>query len=255
MSAVDLCIGRHAVVPDWPAPDNIIAFTTTRLGGVSEAPYSSWNLAHHVGDEKAHVDENRQQLQQLLPTGSRLNWLEQVHGTVIVDAPSKVQESDGVFTDKLLQACCIMTADCLPILMCNQQGDQIAALHAGWRGVADRIIEQGFRRFSAPADELMVWIGPSITARHFRIGRDVEQKLSASIRNAECRAQFFRQDQDSKKHVFADLQGMVEQQCHELGINQVFQSNCCSFSDSDRFFSYRREQQTGRNVSVILRTH
>ncbi len=237
---------------DWPAPANVIAFTTTRKGGVSSNPFTSWNLAEHVGDSGESVAQNRQRLLDLLPDNTQLNWLEQVHGSVVCKAPTALQKADGLFTNQALQACCIMTADCLPILICSQEGNQVAALHAGWRGVAGRIIDQGLSQFSVPTSELMIWVGPSISARHFRVDAEVGGRLKAAMNESNHHTELFRQDESSSSHCYANLQGIVEQQCRELGIKQIYQSNCCSYSEPDRFFSYRRGQKTGRNVSLIV---
>ncbi|MFK8021187.1 MAG: peptidoglycan editing factor PgeF [Pseudomonadales bacterium] len=245
-------LSEHCVVPNWVVPDNILAFTSTRQGGFSEGAFESWNIANHVSDIPETVAQNRRKLASLMPPNTELNWLQQVHGSLVHQAPTLLCEGDGLYTAKVLQACCIMTADCVPILLCDKSGSEIGALHAGWRGVANRIIEHGVGRFDAANSDIHVWIGPSISVRHFRIGRDVYKQLRQSIFRVDSE-HCFTADKQSSEHFFADLGGLIELQCRELGIDKVSHANRCSYAENECFYSYRRDGETGRNASVIVR--
>lgn len=247
----------NCLVPDWPAPDNIIAFTSLRAGGVSKEPFASWNLADHVGDKPGAVQENRQLLSTLLPANTKLHWLQQIHSADIHQPKSEgevlystVPEGDAWYCDHTKSACCILTADCLPVLICDRQGNQVAAVHAGWRGVANHLLAKVLMRFSGPADQLLVWIGPGISAAHFRVGNDVRDTLLQSMRAplTECHRTAAEQG-----FSYVDLVSIVRAQCHELGVPEVYGGKYCSFSDAEHYYSYRRDTTTGRNVSLILR--
>ncbi len=244
----------NCLVPDWPAPDNIVAFTTLRSGGVSKEPYASWNCADHVGDQHADVQANRQRLSAVLPENTRLHWLQQVHSDHIHRplhaGPPAVPVGDAWYCEQALQACCILTADCLPVLICDVQGAQVAAVHAGWRGVANRLVNKVLTQFSGPANQLLVWIGPGISAQYFRVGEDVRGTLLDAV--ATPPSGCYRA---AGEHGFSyvDLASMVRAQCREHGVAGVYGGEYCSFADVDRYFSYRRDTITGRNVSLILR--
>ncbi len=247
----------HCLQADWPAPPSVIALTTLRHGGLSERPYSSWNMADHVGDSTDAVEQNRQQLVRRLPQGAKLNWLKQIHGVEVLtvsDSGNAVEpvEADGLYTGSTLQACCIQTADCLPILLCDRAGREVAALHAGWRGVAGRIVARGVACFKAEPGQLIAWIGPGISRQHFQINRDVQRALQASLPVGiadDC----FDDDPDDPDRCFADLALLVQRQCEQLGVSHISQSRRCSYQESDEFFSYRRERVTGRNTTLIMR--
>lgn len=245
---------ERILLPDWPAPDNIIAFTSLRAGGVSLAPYDSWNLADHVGDEQTAVSKNRKRLAEILPSSASLHWMQQVHGDDIQSPETsdhqEVPIGDAWFCERPEKACCILTADCLPVLICDRRGQQVAAVHAGWRGVANGVLSKVMQRFSSPANQLLVWIGPGISLAHFRVGNEVRDTLLSTLREPSADAYHAGLEEGFS---YVDLANIARAQCLEFGVAKVYGGEYCSFSDGQRFYSYRRDGVTGRNVSLILR--
>lgn len=242
---------------DWPAPENIQAFTTSRVGGRSKHAYADANIAMHVGDKREHVSANRAALADLISADAKLHWLEQVHGCDVISpaadaqrpSPSSPRVADGWYSDKVGEALVIMSADCLPLLLCNSAGTEIAALHAGWRGVANNILQHGVRRFKSSPADLLLWIGPGISFDHFTVGTEVREQLLLSTDSAL--ACFSAVAADGSSNV--DLAGLVRAQAKALGLAGVYGGEHCSYTDTARFFSYRRESITGRNATVIVR--
>ena len=163
----------EVITPDWPAPKNIRAFTTTRMGGVSRSAFENFNIAAHVGDEAEAVQENRRILVDEMQLPSEPVWLDQAHTNIVVDAVDGFANADASYSDEAGIVCAVMTADCLPVLICNVDGTEVAAVHAGWRGLADGIIENAIAKFRAPVEDLLVWFGPAIGAGAFEVGGDV----------------------------------------------------------------------------------
>jgi len=236
------------IYPDWPAPDNIKAFSTTRQGGFSLPPYDSLNLGDHVGDELHTVIKNRESLliQAGLPESPR--WLKQVHGTTVSFASSWQQgdEADAIVSETSNQVCSIMTADCLPILLCDQQGNKVAAIHAGWRGLAAGIIEKTLAHFNCPSQDIMAWLGPAIGPTQFEVGSDVFTEFTAQSRHPHLAFQ-----QTDSDHYLADIYLLAKQRLNASGVTDVYGGEHCTVSDSSRFFSYRRDGITGRMASMI----
>ncbi len=230
--------------PDWPAPARVKAVCTTRLGGASLPPFDSFNIAEHVGDAPQIVRQNRATLARMLNLSREPRWLEQTHSTKIVDVDRGDinAQADASFTRQPNQVCVVMTADCLPLLLSNSDGTQVAAVHAGWRGLADGIIENAVRCF-AQQDSLMAWLGPCIGPQAFEVGKEVRTQLGGP---AHCYI-----SHDDPKKVYADLSGLAKTRLSELGVQQIYQSELCTFADQERFFSYRRDGQTGRMASLI----
>ena len=165
------------IIPNWPAPANVKALQTTRAGGVSHAPYVSLNLGAHVNDDAIAVVQNRQLLSPYLP--SEPVWVNQVHGIKVIDAAQStcLQNADASFTTKANVVCVTMTADCLPVLLCDQAGTVVAAVHAGWRGLCDGVIEAAVNKFSVVPSEILAWLGPAIGPNAFEVGEDVRQQF------------------------------------------------------------------------------
>jgi len=236
------------IYPDWPAPDNIKAISTTRQGGFSLAPYNSLNLGDHVGDSINSVNKNRESLltQAALPESPR--WLKQVHGTTVSLASNWQQgdEADAIITDRENQVCPIMTADCLPLLLCNQQGNMVAAIHAGWRGLAAGIIEKTLAQFNCPSQEIMAWLGPAIGPSQFEVGSDVFVEFTTQSTHA-----YHAFQQTDPDHYLADIYLLAKQRLNAFGVNDVFGGDYCTVSDPDNFFSYRRDSISGRMASMI----
>jgi hypothetical protein len=239
------------ILPDWPAPANVRAAVTTRSGGVSRVPYDSFNLAAHVGDDPAAVLANRARLCTVLALPAEPVWLKQVHGVVVVDAAQVgvEPEADGAFAAQPGAVCVVFTADCLPVLLCNREGTKVAALHAGWRGLAGGVIEAGLQALGVPGSELLAWLGPAIGPASFEVGPEVRATFSQNDAQA---AQAFRAGRERK--FLADIYQLARQRLQRLGVTAVYGGGFCTVTDSTRFFSYRRDGATGRMASLIWLT-
>lgn len=238
----------HFIKPDWPAPANVRSVVSTRKGGVSKPPYHSFNLAQHVGDDPRHVANNRTQLSQELALPGEPRWLQQVHGTTLLDLADHdgSNEKDGSFTGTPNQVCAVMTADCLPVLMCTRAGGRVAALHAGWRGLAAGILQKGVAAMAADGPEILVWLGPAIGPDKFEVGEEVYRELCTSFSEADTAFV-----PGSADHWYADLYQLARMQLRMLGVDQVFGGTFCTYTDKDRFYSFRRDGDTGRIASLI----
>ncbi len=243
--------------PVWPLPGNVRALVTTRLGGGSRPPYHSFNLGLHVGDEVSAVNQNRDMLaKQCGLPGNQLQWLEQVHGTAVCEAKPDglVRVADASYTRSKGLACLIMTADCLPVLLCDKHGRQVAAAHAGWRGLATGVLESTVATFP-DVKEVTAWLGPAIGPQAFEVGRDVvdsfEWLLSDSALAADDVRQAFRPHPRSKDKWLADIYLLARLQLQKLGVSDIHGGGFCTWSDEAHFYSYRRDGQTGRMASVI----
>lgn len=240
--------GSNFICPDWPAPATVRAYTSTRKSGVSLPPYDSFNLAIHVGDEPQHVDHNRSLLTQQLALPDEPRWLNQVHGTALLnlDQNGTSNEADGSFSKSANKVCAVMTADCLPVLMCTSAGDQIAALHAGWRGLAAGILRKGVEAMVVEGSQLLVWLGPAIGPKSFEVGEEVYRAFVTQFSGAEKAF-----EPAGPGHWHADLYLLARMQLRSVGVDQVFGGSFCTYTDEQRFYSYRRDGATGRMASVI----
>ena len=239
---------EHWLVPDWPAPARVHAVSTTRRGGVSAPPYDSFNLAGHVGDDPARVAENRRRLAATLGFPAEPAWLDQVHGITVVAAETvrAPVAADAAWTRETGQPCVVMTADCLPVLLCDRAGTVVAAAHAGWRGLAGGVIAATVASLNVPPVELLAWLGPAIGPEAFEVGEEVRAAfLALDAGNAGC----FRPSPAGRW--LADIYKLARRQLQALGVNAVYGGHCCTFSEPERFFSYRREQRTGRMATLI----
>lgn len=242
----------HCITPDWPAPGNVNALQTTRKGGNSATPYDSFNLGSHVGDNPLVVTRNRMLLSSLLP--SEPVWLKQVHGIGVADAghASCLPEADASITTHRGAVCVVMTADCLPILLCNEQGSVVGAAHAGWRSLCDGVIEATVSAMKVPAPSLMAWLGPAIGPAKFEVGDEVRSafvtqhaKAAAAFTASDCSAS------GEKIKWLADLYQLAHLRLNALGITRIYGSDLCTYSDPERFYSYRRDGATGRMGTFI----
>lgn len=235
-------------MPDWPAPSCIRALITERNGGVSRPPYDALNLATHVGDDPAHVTENRRRLARAAGLPGEPLWLTQVHGCAVADAAHEPEgcEADAAFTDVPGQVCAVLTADCLPLLVTNRAGSAVAAIHAGWRGLASGVVEAALARFDGDPADLMVWLGPAIGPEAFEVGEDVVGAFVASDAGAEA---CFRPHRPG--HWMADIYALARRRLEALGVGFFGGGGYCTFSDSARYYSYRRDGITGRMASLI----
>lgn len=237
--------------PDWPAPPAVRAFATTRSGGRSRGVYASLNLGDHVGDDPATVQDNRRHLGQALELPAEPLWLQQVHGTAVADADavSGPTTADAILARRPGQVCVVMTADCLPVLFCNLAGTQVAAAHAGWRGLAAGVLEAtvaSLARHGSPPATLMAWIGPAISAAAYEVGAEVREAFlavdpaaaSAFSANARGRWQL-------------DLVAIARRRLAAAGVQGVYGGTLCTAADPARFFSHRRDGRCGRQATLI----
>jgi YfiH family protein len=236
------------IVPDWPAPACVHAVTTTRQGGVSQGVFSSMNPADHVGDDPQAVAANRVRLQQLLALPARPVWLQQVHGISVVNAASVngTPQADAAFACRPGVVCAVLTADCLPLLLCDRAGECVAAVHAGWRGLAAGVIEQAVEALCRPGGQLLAWLGPAISPVVYTVGGEVRDTFMAYDRRAETA---FTPGADGTWG--ADLYRLARQRLEDCGVENVYGGGYCSYGEPERFFSYRRDGTCGRMASLI----
>jgi len=237
---------EHLIIPDWSAPENVRALQTTRLGGISRAPYDSLNLGDHVGDAPLAVEHNRIMLNTLLP--SEPVWLEQVHGAVVANADTSgcLPQADGCIARHGSAVCVVLTADCLPVLLCDMAGSVVGAAHAGWKGLSAGVIESTVTAMNVLPQDMIAWLGPAISQKAFEVGEEVRAVFVDADQNA---ASAFLPGQNGKW--FADIYKLAHLRLNALGISKVFGGGYCTFSDRERFFSYRRNGVTGRMGTFI----
>ena len=241
------------LVPEWPVHHNVQALITLRSKGSSSAPYDHFNLATHVGDNPQQVELNRQQLIDQLELQIEPLWLNQVHGTTVVDSAwaSEEPDADASFSNRIQTPCVVLTADCLPVLLCNQQGTKVAAVHAGWRGLCGGIISNTLNQFNAN-DTVLAYLGPAISATHYEVGAEVLDKFLANAINYDQKAKIKQAFTVSKANRYkADLYALATAELERNNINQIFGGDFCSYDDSKYFYSYRRDNNCGRNASLI----
>ena len=234
---------------DWPAPDGVIAGTTTRRGGVSIGAYSSLNLGDHVGDDQQRVDENRRRFVASCGLPREPQWLNQVHGCdVAVVGEHRPSRADAAVAMTIGEVVAVMTADCLPVLLCADDGTEIAAVHGGWRGLAAGVVGATLARMRTPPTRLMAWLGPAISQTAFEVGDEVREALVSSDAGTEgCFVA------NHRGRWQADLYGIAHRQLGVAGVAAVYGGNFCTYSDAGRFFSYRRDGQCGRMATFIHR--
>lgn len=236
------------ITPHWPAPEWVGAVSTTREGGVSTGAYQQFNLGLHVGDAPDAVQQNREQLTQAMGTRHAPQWLAQVHSDKVITHTQPTQtvpQADASYTRVAELPCAIMTADCLPVLFCSQVNKEVAAAHAGWRGLAGGVLERTLACFDSPMSSIMAWIGPAIGPNAFEVGDEVKAAFEAHSREAHHAFIAYQQ------RWLCNLPLLAEQRLQQLGIQQIYHSGACTYSDPKRFFSYRRDGVTGRMASLI----
>ena len=235
------------LIPDWPIAHRVKAVCTTRLGGVSEPPFDSFNLGDHVEDELSDVAINRRQLQADLKLVEPIQFLNQVHGIRAVNLAQETERTaDAAYTQNTQQVCAVLTADCLPLLVCNREGTEVAAIHAGWRGLLAGVIDETIKQFQAPHSELLVWLGPSLKSCHFEVNEAMRDSFLQKDPNTQSTFQYHADT------LFSDLHELAKINLHALGIQAIYGGTICSHCEDKRFYSYRRDQgQTGRFASLI----
>lgn len=234
------------LVPDWPAPANVRAVQTTRRGGVSPAPWDSFNLGDHVGDDAGRVAANRAELRRHLP--AEPCWLQQVHGVHTVDAAqtANLPTADASFSHRAGTVCAVMTADCLPVLFCDRAGTVVAAAHAGWRGLQAGVLEATLAAMAVPAGEILAWLGPAIGPAAFEVGDEVR---AAFVAHDPLAAAAFQPHAAGKW--LADIYLLARQRLQAAGVASISGGNFCTVNAPESFFSYRRDGVTGRMASLI----
>lgn len=231
---------------NWPAPPNITALSTTRLSGFSLPPFNENNLGYHVGDNPQNVMQNRQQLKETLRFPDEPVWLEQTHSTIcIIPENENNRNADAATTRSFKHPLVILTADCLPITLCSIQGDEIAAIHAGWKGLFNGIVENTISKMTSNASELLAWIGPAICQKCYEVGEEV---YSSFTEKYPLSHQAFK---PSGTKWLANLPQIAKLILNLQGVTAVYQSDLCTFELKNEFYSYRRESQTGRIGTFI----
>lgn len=248
------------LTPDWPAPAGVAALVTTRLSGCSEAPYHSLNLGTHVGDRAASVARNRRHLRTVLPGLKRLQWLNQVHGTRTVlvaagDRPLRRRQADAGCITQPGDGVAVLTADCLPVLLCSRDGQVAAAAHAGWRGLLDGVLENAVLATGRTGADLMAWLGPAIGPCCFEVGSEVRAAFLAAVdRNdgsQETTAQAFTPLPGRSGKSLMDIYAVARHRLQAMGVDATYGGSHCTVCEQRQFYSYRRDGVTGRMASVI----
>ena len=246
------------LLPDWPAPAHVRALSTSRglaaqsQFGSSAGIYAGLNLGTHVGDIPDAVLANRQLLQQYCDLPQQPAWLNQVHGIAVLDLDlwqGQLTDADASVTSIPGLAAVVMTADCLPVLFCDRQGNKVAAAHAGWRGLCDGVLEATLQHFPEPA-EVLAWLGPAIGPTNFEIGSEVR---AAFVAKDEQAAAAFVPSINPGKYL-ADIYLLARQRLQAAGVSAIYGGDYCTVADPQRFYSYRRDGQTGRQASLIWLT-
>jgi YfiH family protein len=249
--------GPTALRPEWPVPACVRAVFTLRGGGVSGGHCASLNLGTHVQDDPAAVAENRRRVAAAFALPSEPAWLAQVHGTRVVRLGAAVAQgaaADAVVTAEVGPVCVIQVADCLPVLFAARDGSVVGAAHAGWRGLVAGVLEQTVAALAVPPGELLAWLGPGIGPEHFEVGAEVREAFlgAASARTTVAVAAAFVGNARGRWQ--CNLAALARQRLTELGVNEVYGGQWCTFADSERFFSHRRDGRSGRMAALIWRT-
>ena len=238
------------IAAEWPAPPGVIAGTTLRQGGVSGGRYASLNLAAHVGDVQKAVEANRRRFVSTCGLPAEPKWLTQVHGANVVwsEDLGRSEPADAILTNRPGEVCAVLTADCLPVLIASEDGTEIAAAHAGWRGLSDGILEATIAALKTPPPRLVAWFGPAISQQAFEVGDDVRERFLARDRAA---AGFFTGNTRGRWQ--ADLYGLARLRLKKAGLDRHYGGERCTFGEPDAFFSYRRDGECGRMATFIFR--
>jgi purine-nucleoside/S-methyl-5'-thioadenosine phosphorylase / adenosine deaminase len=232
---------------EWSVPKHIRAGTTIRTGGISSSPYDEFNLAQHVGDDVNAVNQNRENLIKSLKLPSEPVWLNQTHSSKVITINSEVKNNnaDASFATEKQKVCVVMTADCVPILLCDQNGTKVGAVHAGWRGICNGIIENSLKQFS-DMNSVIAWIGPCISQKHYEIGSDVYESC---LNHSNLLIDGFHQT--NKHHWQANLAQMVKILMKKEKVGSIYECDLCTYEMEDKFYSYRRDGVTGRTATMI----
>ena len=237
------------IFPDWAAPENITCVTTTRIGGCSDNRYKSFNLGGHVKDEKINVNQNRRFLKNSLKLVNEPVWLEQVHGSQVLELKNTIPANniaDAAYTQQKEIACAILTADCLPIVLCDQKGEHVAVAHGGWRGLVRGVIENTLQVFPVENENIICWLGPAIGPKKFEVGKEVAEEF-LSIDDVHENA---FQIQENNKYL-ANIYQIAKNILIKNNVTQIYGGQHCTFTENKKFYSYRRDGETGRMATLI----
>jgi YfiH family protein len=234
------------IVPEWPVPARVRALITTRVLGSSGGSYAGLNLGEHVGDDARAVTQNRAVLRRFLP--AEPIWLKQVHGTRVVRAepPFRGAEADASFARAPGEVCAVLAADCLPVLLADAKGTVVGIAHAGWRGLAAGVIENLVQAMGVAPESLIAYLGPAIGAKAYEVGADVFDAFVTADPQARLA---FAAGRPGK--FLADLNLLARQRLDRLGCNNIHGGALCTYTDADRFYSFRRDGTTGRMASLV----
>lgn len=242
--------GPEIIQPDWPAPPGVHAAFTLRTRGVSQAPFDSFNVATHVGDDPRAVAENRAALRASLGLSAEPSWLEQVHGNKVVEldgrGPGALGPADGAVSGTPGGICAVQVADCLPVLFAAADGSAVGAAHAGWRGLAGGVLQAAVRVMNTPPRELLAWLGPAIGQAHFEVGEDV--RAAFLVDDAGAAGAF---TVNHRQRWQCDLYALARRKLAAIGVVSVYGGSWCTYADAGRFFSYRRDGRCGRMAALI----
>jgi len=236
------------VTANWTAPTHVKGFTTTRIGGMSQGEFQGFNPAFHVGDNEKSVEENRKLLKNHLNLPGEPCWLTQEHTNIVVNADPNSQQppvADASYTNQKNRVCVVMTADCLPILITNKEGSEIASIHGGWRGLLGGIIDNTLQKFKSPPEDLIVWLGPAIGPEIFELGDEVREQFVSTYPES---SKAFKPFQDKW---LGNIYLLARQQLKNKGVEAIFGGDFCTYSNSELFFSYRRDKITGRMATLV----
>jgi len=239
------------ITPDWPAPENICCITTTRKGGCSQQEYCSLNLGGHVKDIRESVVKNRQLIKLDLQLPKEPIWLKQVHGSKVLALGENIPvnyTADAAYTNKAGVVCAVLTADCLPVVFSDQAGEHIAVAHAGWRGLANGVLENTLQTMPVGNEKIMCWLGPAIGPKKFEVGEEVlEQFVSIDEihRNAFIK-------QNNRKYL-ANIYQLAKNILGKNNVEDIYGGGHCTYSENDKFYSYRRDGETGRMATLIFK--
>ena len=239
------------ITPTWPAPEGVKAFVTTRRGGVSIGAYQSFNMGLNSGDNKESVLLNRKQLTTDWNWKEPVLWVKQIHGTRLVSAVNmmddQVIEADGVWSNSPGAVCLVLTADCMPVFLCSKTCQCVAAVHVGWRGLAAGVLESAISTLPEKPDNLLAWMGPTITKKYFEVGPEVR---NAFLNNNPDVQKAFKQGKEDRW--YADLVYLARNQLQSLGVSNIYGGEYCTWQNETLFYSYRRDgKASGRMAAAI----
>jgi len=237
------------ITPNWPAPNNIRCITTTRKGGCSQQEHSSLNLGNHVEDDPGNVEKNRWLLKQDLKLPTDPVWLEQMHGSTVLNLGIELPLSntaDAAYTNEADVVCAVQTADCLPVTFCDQAGEHVAVAHGGWRGLVDGVLENTLDAIPVRNEKIMCWLGPAIGPEKFEVGEDVlEQFITLDERHLNAFVEL-----NNEKYL-ANIYQLAKNILANNNVQAIFGDEHCTYSENDKFYSYRRDGKTGRMATLI----